>query len=313
MKLPPYGKMGKMYWDAMASDNIARDWLPTEPRREELWKDWLASMRLLIADNFWPAFDPVSTKWIGGAQTFAEDLTALEIKLMISEFQGALATLDTKPNVPHPLADSNKHRFHFQSEDGGKPFGTDFREYDSRLPAWLTATVPPIMRDCLRYKVASGILYLKACFVKTRPYQASMMFGETAFNSETAATSLTSSTFSGHALQGILVGCALFETWTAKGLLPDKDAELAIAQYAVDIGDRRVFAGVHYPTDNVASWVLAIHLIPQIFSNSQAVLAFAKNAIEHRSLVYKALCQYETSSSLFAKPMLALRTAMSST
>jgi hypothetical protein len=55
----------------------------------------------------------------------------------------------------------------------------------------------------------------------------------------------------------------------------------------VDWGDRRVFAGVHYMTDNIASWTLARRLIPFLFrSNAHEVENFAVQAISRHSQVF---------------------------
>ncbi|WP_353959298.1 phosphatase PAP2 family protein [Paeniroseomonas aquatica] len=131
------------------------------------------------------------------------------------------------------------------------------------------------------------------------------------FESQTAATSLTSSTFSGHCLQGIVAGCAVFEVWQHNNLLRSADSAACLAQFSVDIGDRRVFAGVHYPTDNVASWILAMNLIPHIFKEPEPILKFAKFAITERSHVYKELQKRATATVALTKPIAALDAALS--
>jgi hypothetical protein len=61
-----------------------------------------------------------------------------------------------------------------------------------------------------------------------------------------------------------------------------------LGQFGVDIGDRRVFAGVHYPSDNMASWIMALRLVKEEVPD-QRVFRFLANAITTRSLVYQML------------------------
>ena len=60
----------------------------------------------------------------------------------------------------------------------------------------------------------------------------------------------------------------------------------------VDWGDRRVFAGVHYMTDNIASWTLARRLIPHLFKHPQQVEDLAVQAITRQSRVFSDIVQH---------------------
>lgn len=62
----------------------------------------------------------------------------------------------------------------------------------------------------------------------------------------------------------------------------------ALEQFGVDIGDRRVFAGVHYPSDNLSSWILALRLGREVFADPRVWL-FLAEAIQKRSAVYQTL------------------------
>lgn len=59
----------------------------------------------------------------------------------------------------------------------------------------------------------------------------------------------------------------------------------AQTQFAADFGDRRVIAGIHYPTENIASWILAIRLIPKAFRHAEAIERFARVTITKKSAV----------------------------
>ena len=62
----------------------------------------------------------------------------------------------------------------------------------------------------------------------------------------------------------------------------------ALLQLAVDIGDRRVFAGIHYPSDAIASWIVVKTLADHVFRNSE-VKGLLLEAIKTRSEVYAKL------------------------
>jgi len=64
-----------------------------------------------------------------------------------------------------------------------------------------------------------------------------------------------------------------------------------LRQFTVDIGDRRVFAGVHYPSDNLSSWYTALKLIPHVFTEPTDawVRDFLWKAIDLRSIVFGAI------------------------
>jgi hypothetical protein len=65
--------------------------------------------------------------------------------------------------------------------------------------------------------------------------------------------------------------------------------EASLAQYMVDIGDRRVFAGVHYPSDNIASWIMALSLMPEVYADPVRIEGFVRKAIFERSRVFQMI------------------------
>jgi hypothetical protein len=107
-----------------------------------------------------------------------------------------------------------------------------------------------------------------------------------------AASSITPSMCSGHCLQGVLeVGGAL-ERLLDDHIPLNLDKLLAICQWAVDIGDRRVMAGVHYPSDNICSWLLFLRMADFVFHRPdiKRIMGFA---IAHRSFVFKELHRWK--------------------
>ena len=69
------------------------------------------------------------------------------------------------------------------------------------------------------------------------------------------------SPISGHAFQG-LFGC--LNVHLEFGQKMDAREKGDLLNLAVDIGDRRVIAGIHYPSDNAMSWRVALETIDRL-------------------------------------------------
>ena len=290
MKLPPFGKMSGYYYD-LALKGPMEDWRPDRPQREreQSFSEWRTGIRDLIADHIWPRFDRDSRLFVGKATEWAEAATAAEIGIMILEFRQEPAYLDRVIASPNAVPNPSTQRYHYEIDDDlEKPVVSNFDEYDRTLsPSELQQFIPIAVRAL--NKKPSGLFWLKHELVRPRPLQASMILGFERFTSEVARTALHSSCHSGHCLEGLLACCALAETWWSAETPPDQGRLDSLKQYAVDFGDRRVFGGVHYPSDNIVSWVIALDLIPHIFTNADRVLAFALDAIVNHSVVYKVV------------------------
>jgi hypothetical protein len=63
--------------------------------------------------------------------------------------------------------------------------------------------------------------------------------------------------------------------------------QVALQQYATDFGDRRVLAGVHYPSDSMITWIICFKLIPNVVDQPDraSAIKFMKAAIR-RSRVW---------------------------
>jgi hypothetical protein len=101
---------------------------------------------------------------------------------------------------------------------------------------------------------------------------------------------------SGHCLEGCLAGtwAAWFLQFEADGLghLDWARVRPALQQWVVDIGDRRVMAQIHYPSDNIGSWWVALSFLRRLEASGSETGAwmrvFLKEAIR-RSAIYRAL------------------------
>ena len=89
--------------------------------------------------------------------------------------------------------------------------------------------------------------------------QMAIRFDVSDFRYHEAVTSLSPSMCSGHCLQSsVCVGGSIEAAIGVLNLTPEVKA--ALGQWAVDIGDRRVFAGVHFPSDNLCSWITFLRM-----------------------------------------------------
>jgi hypothetical protein len=112
--------------------------------------------------------------------------------------------------------------------------------------------------------------------------------GDFRFYHEEGRTSQTPSMCSNHCLQGMVGVGGVYEDFHARGISFNPDA---LKQFAVDIGDRRVMAGIHYPSDNLSSWILVLSLAPLAYRDA-TVKNFLWDAIEHRSVIYRRIVEF---------------------
>ena len=96
-------------------------------------------------------------------------------------------------------------------------------------------------------------LRLKDRFQRPRPYQAALLMASD-ITPHLAETAQTPSFPSGHALQAYCVVAAVLNAVASTTTI--SPGLTALMRLAHDIGDRRVLAGVHYPSDNYASAVV---------------------------------------------------------
>jgi len=289
------------------------EWPGTQSEFQDLIREWLSD----VSDSIWPHWD--GKTWSGAASKNKESTTHDELKVAVALYHGASGTADILTEVPDipPAEDGNdrSQEWHYNVEDAlvldskfahidlpegqepslnyraSKTIGSNFLLYDESFDIeefenlfWgrMRGLQPPLFD-------------IKQFFQRPRPWTAAAMFGLSDFRWTTANgfthTGVHPSILSGHCVQGILGGCSVFEAQLdqakSTGVGLSESRINAIQKYMVDWGDRRVFAGVHYMTDNIASWTLARRLIPHLFRNSQEVENFAVTAITRHSRVFR--------------------------
>jgi hypothetical protein len=128
-------------------------------------------------------------------------------------------------------------------------------------------------------------LDLKNDMQRPRAYQVAFLKG-IPFSHQHAKSAVTPSMISGHCLEMMMGG--LWAFFRARELGCSDAALDAIAQHSVDCGDRRVFAGVHYPSDNISSWITGLLLAPLV-SPGKDGQEWLWKAISEMSAVYREI------------------------
>ena len=295
--LPPYGFMHKDHFDGIDMEAPPLAWtIPpaakSTDRRVE-WAIWRQSVIEEIADVLWPIFDLETHSWMGRSTAQMRSLTEADLDLLAHINGLAEPPLSRVPRHKLRGWDCPENLTIFNTEDGrpepAKRFGEEYNLYDRSS---VIKEVLPAMRLLFsqgnRRKVGSASLQFKLRFQRPRPYQASLVLGRKAHVHLTAIRGDTPSMQSGHCLQGLLSVGNIMERFLADSAPLGADNWEALQQWSVDIGDRRVMAGVHYPSDNIASWILAMRLADRVFTDPQ-VKQKLWNAIEGQSFIYEQI------------------------
>ena len=295
----PYGVIPGEYKSKGLDTNIVmKAWRPALPESDRVatFNAWRKEKLLEFVEHLWPQFDFQRRVWVGPSTTFARDLTELEIDVMIDAFMGSDHILQTHPSSALASPDIENHLAHYEYEDQKPhPPGVNYRQYDRTLSTieeevFLDVMLKAISAGTNIGEKSAGHFWFKNNMQRPRPFHAAMVFRrEASFVSELTERGQHPSIVSGHCFQGIMMACAVLEKWRATNPNLSQDRVDSLAQYMVDFGDRRVFAGVHYPTDNIASWVLALSLIPEVFDDHQPILDFVRKAVSDRSMVFQTV------------------------
>lgn len=290
LTFPPYGRMVAEFEERLGQGTAPDDWYSGEN-----WLTWRGKLLEIITTLLWPTYDFETLTWQGGATGRMPDLTETDFHLL----EGLRPYL--RLNVPN-LAKPISHFEMFELEDHAenkleREAGVD-RGVDLTLRSYLEGRASKLTIDTLAHWIESGMLrkagslamQLKRVLQRPRAYQVSDSLGKTWFTHHQALSSPSASMISGHAFKGCTMGVASFYHATALGCGPQVFD--ALAQIAVDFGDRRVFAGVHYPSDNMGSWISAMLICKHACADGGGLgREFLWQAISERSAVYAAVAQ----------------------
>lgn len=284
--LPPWGIMAANHESLRKSAVVPIHWKPTDGSSPTMqkWNAWLARLIDVIDSTLWPVYKPDRASWC----------SASVARLFEADFQ-LLAQLHWNLRLPIDARYPTKlvhNDLYAEEDDPHKEFGSAYERYDPTVPAFVLDGIISVLIAGMAGKVGSLDLQLMAIFQRPRPYQVSFIQNRQDFNYVSARTGSTPSLVNGHALHALIAGCTAFIAY-AEHLSP-RSVEV-LQQFSVDVGDRRVFAGVNYPSDNLASWFVALNLIPYVFAGEQSEAAkrFLWSAISSKSKVFAATSAYK--------------------
>jgi hypothetical protein len=280
MDIPPYGVLYKsLKSTAEGSPDSVLD-----PKR---WTKTFVAVVGAINENLWPCWDYNKRDWSQSKTKSAMTSISMADLKCIKKLSSWLTKPVDGTSMPQPT-----HGDLFLLEDRGK-MGADIMASQKHYLSCSFGDFKDAIADA---KGMSGlreyIAKTKFIFQRPRPAQMSLLLREP-IEVEYAESSLTPSLVSGHALQGIMVLTAAYMNMRTK---LDATQESIIMKWAVGIGDRRVFAGVHYPSDNFASWFVASQIATSIWpkaGEANEAKAFLWNAIAKYSLVFQESAKHD--------------------
>lgn len=305
---PPYGHMIKEWEDDTGTPQAPDEW-----KGRMKYEAWIDAMARLFGDILWPRFDEASRSWTGKAVPMMEDLTELDFTLF--------SDLRKKIHDPFPgVGQFPTHYEVFQMEDeadakqAGSP--TIDRGPDKSLRLIQAALLAPAQVEALVTAHMTGVrrgannvdLDLKVRMQRPRAYQMAWIM-EKDFSHQMAKSALTPSMISGHCFETLTGGAHAYRLASAEHY--SDDAIDALARWTVEVGDRRVYAGVHYPSDNISSWITALLLAPEI-GIAESEVAWLWEIVQARSLVYRAVDDADSAGGATSpyRPSLALLKAI---
>jgi hypothetical protein len=279
-QLPPWGQMDALCQGLMQSRPVPEAWRPiTAGNTEEQWQLWRDSLIRDLESMLWPTYDLARRAWSRPPDP----------ALMDADFE-LMESLESQLDEPirGRAAVETKHRVFFDEEDDDYLlFGHKYERYDPGLPKYLLDGLTHILWNGYDRKLGSLHFQLKQAFQRPRAYQVALLQNRT-FEHLRSRLAATPSLVSGHCLQGCMAGVSAYVLF---GAAVDFASVEVLGQFTVDVGDRRVFAGVHYPSDNLASWYTALKLLPHIVDDSMlpSARSFLWQAISSQSIVYQGI------------------------
>lgn len=301
---PAYGYMNDRWmWDVNTRRVPIGFMVDGRPGTASEWSAYLFDEVCLIGEFLWPLFDKDAMTWRGAAVAQMEPLTLADLRLMAS----LRSMLRAAPKVAGKELDST-HVAMFEQEDETPPGAALFPSLDPYLPKLPADTLSALKTAIKKMsgELGPGPLRFKEFFQRPRPYQVAFNLNRK-FDYEFGHSAVSPALPSGHCMQGLVRHAAAYlSQWQALGQF--NGALRAFQQHAVDYGDRRVYAGVHYPSDNIASWYLSLRLCDCLFGHAgQFAKDFMKNAVK-QSTVFDAIKEQvaKDSASPYAQPMARL-------
>lgn len=294
LALPPYGYMAEHFEDGAVARARPSQW-KSEPQS---WIPWFERVRDLISQEVWPIYRDGA--WVSTpAAANAIDMTRADLDLM-RDFR-ARHRLEF-------VAATGLYQAHLMTLEDGADWTPSIAACCPGLAA-PSHNLDSVVKDGLiSYLGPYTAQAFKASFQRPRPYQTAWLREpRKEFRRDVATSADTPALISGHAVQGLIVGCTILESIRADKTLVKRNRE-KLQAWMTGIGDRRVLAGVHYPTDSLASWIVAAEMVDHIFAY-RGMRAFLVEAIRG-SLLYRFLKARVQSTPAYHRPWKCLQATL---
>ncbi len=273
--LPPYGMFDATLQEFAPIGNAApSDFLvgDTLTNRDSAKVHFLNQVVADVGKNYWPEWNYASRSWDGLSTSSANAFTEMDLALLM-RFQ----PIFDKKVIVDDIELALLHRNYYLQEDGrdGKMYA-NIALYFSILPPVFQAGLGALFEGGIMSKVGNLDIQLKARFQRPRPYQAALWFPRSNAQFQLTARGHTPSLISGHCIAGVFgaIAAHLFLE-SNNGVSYTPKLRAGLTQYAADFGDRRVMAGVHYPSDSLITWLVSLKLLPFVVEPSQLTSATA--------------------------------------
>jgi hypothetical protein len=285
LPLPPYGMMTEGLQEILTTGpDVPAAFHPNESQslRTRKWVLWRDETKRLITETLWPEWDAENQVWIGSAVGQMYDITAADLDI-IQDLKANV--LRSKPSTPFADPARPRHIDFFRAEDDGVLF-SQYQFYDTTLQPAMIDHFRDAFDATANDKFGTVHLQFKQILQRPRPFQTVFLTKHAPFNPLRSISAGTPSICSGHSFQAVTGIGAVIERLLLEAAQLSPGSWCALRQHTVDIGDRRVFAGLHYPSDNIASWIIAMRLADLVFPNSEVKVHLWK-AISQQSRVYR--------------------------
>jgi hypothetical protein len=280
--LPPYGFMNEDDMSEVMNPVKPKAWLGSQAD----YDNWFNYTLKTIQELLWPVFDPNSKTWIGRSKVWIEELTNVDLTLLRELYTSVPEAINRPVNAPGGLKPLKTHHELFVKEDlEVTNWGLDYSTYDASFTDAQVNSLVSIITNTYGQKDGSAILRMKYHLRRPRPYQTAVLMGFNDFTYYEALTADSPSMCHGHCAQGLVLVGAVMERFLLSGTHLTPESWRALEQFAVDIGDRRVMARVHYPSDLLSSWFLVLTMADYIFATPE-VKQHLWSAISKRSQMY---------------------------
>jgi hypothetical protein len=233
-------------------------------------------------DKYWPEWLVAKSDWQGKAKKKMIDFTRQDF-VFLKGLRPLVREYASFDGVVVPRT----HEECFKTEDSLDTKGVEspFQEFKNYCPdlkaIWLNEFAE-VFGEGLSNKVGWIDMQLKVRFQRPRPYQTACVLGESAFTHKRSATATHPSLIAGHCIEGLFGGLSVHLLWERDAKIYTMDIINALQQFSTDLGDRRVLAGVHYPSDLLITWLFCFELLPRVIADTTeqaSAKAFLKAAI----------------------------------